>query len=236
MSGQWQRVLFLAAMVAAQVTTKGQGSFQNLGFESAIVPVTPDRLPVFMPATNALPGWTVYYGDIYQQSEVIYNGVSIGGVLVTLIDRHTFTHSNSVIRGNFTATLDAGSLFFGDGSGMIAWAAIAQTGTIPAVAKSLLFDASGDVGFLQAAFDSQVLPFFALSSGTNYTRYGADISGFSGQSGELRFTERPDLPPRIHKIAYLDNITFSELPIPEPGAIWLFTLGLFLSRCRRQRR
>lgn len=194
----------------------------------------PYYVAVQIPTNEALPGW-VAYAETYQQSQVWYNGVSAGGALVSIIDRHTSIYSNYVMGGNFTVTLDAGTYFTNFPQGIAASAAIAQAGTIPAAAKSLLFDANFDVEWLQVAFGGQTLPFFALSAGSNYTRYGANISGLAGQSGELRFTEHPDIPTQIHKIVFLDNITFSEIPIPEPQVLWLLGLGGLLLALRNRK-
>ncbi|MEI2727367.1 MAG: PEP-CTERM sorting domain-containing protein [Verrucomicrobiota bacterium] len=54
------------------------------------------------------------------------------------------------------------------------------------------------------------------------TVFGVDVSGFAGQTLELRF--RPGLG-----INYLDAIQFSAQAIPEPGVFGLFGFGaLFL--------
>ena len=131
--------LYYAALFSAQIAV-GQGTFQNLNFESATVPVVPPNQPVQVLTTDALPSWTVY-ADIYQQSQMWYNGESAGGALVSIIDLHTFALSNDVIGGSFTVTLDSGTYFInGDiNQGIVASAAIAQTGTIPNGMKTLLF-------------------------------------------------------------------------------------------------
>jgi hypothetical protein len=208
-------------------TVHGQGSFQNLDFESAIVPNVPPNQSVQVLTTDALPGWTAYAAT-YQQSRVWYNYLSGGGALVSLVDLHTQFYSNSVIGGYFTATLDSGSIFI-NGNQTLVSAAIAQPGTVPSGARSLVFDASWNVSALQVTFGGQALPFYALSSGSNYTTYGADVSALAGQTGELRFTEQPNPPPSVFTIVFLDNIQFSDVVVPEPSTIGLFALGgLFL--------
>src|SRR5204863_8899967 len=110
---------------------------------------------------------------------------------VTLIDRHTAFYGNYVIGGNFTATLDSGTIPTGVNPGPTS-AALGQTGLIPADARSLRFTANLDVSSLFVTFNGQNLPFIPLTSGSNFEVYAADISRFAGQTGELLFTERPN--------------------------------------------
>jgi PEP-CTERM motif len=227
---QPNRCLFLnlwhcAVLFSAQFAA-GQGTFQNLNFESASVPNIRSDQTAFVLTTDALPGWTTYSGP-YQQSQVLYNGISLGGALVSLVDRHTLGYSNNVIGGSFTVTLDSGSIFI-NGNQILVSAAIAQSGMIPGGSMSLRFDASWNVGALSVTFGGHVLPFYALSSGPNYTRYGADVSAFAGQSAELRFTEQPNPPPSVFTIAFLDNIFISPEAIPEPSVLGLFGLVALL--------
>jgi hypothetical protein len=73
------------------------------------------------------------------------------------------------------------------------------------------------------AFNGQNLSFQAIGAGANYTVYGADVSAYAGQTGELRFTAP------VQNTALLDNIQFSNLPVPEPGVFALSAFGaLFL--------
>jgi hypothetical protein len=219
-------ICFCATLTSVQVAI-GQGNFQNLNFESANVPVVPSSQPVQVLTSDALPWWTVYAGP-YQQSQVWYNGVSAGGTLVSIIDLHTQGFNNRVIGGNFTATLDSGTFFVNGNQQIVASAAIAQSGTIPVGTRSLMFDASGDVSELLVTLGGQVLAFGALSSGANFTTYGADVSAFVGQTAELRFTEQPNAAPDIFKIAYLDDIQFSPTSVPEPGVFGLSVLAALL--------
>src|ERR1039457_2250719 len=61
----------------------------------------------------------------------------------------------------------------------------------------------------------QSIPYFTLSTGPNYTLYGADVSAFSGQTVELRFSAVGGVVGGNNW--NLDNISFSNLPVPEPG-------------------
>src|SRR6185369_4980498 len=108
-----------------------QGTFQNLDFESINPNVILSQPPNFVPVADALPSWPAYYGtDLATQT--IVNGISLGGVLVTVITPFATSPSpyltNYVIGGVATVTLDAGvnSILTAQVS-----AAIAQTGVIP---------------------------------------------------------------------------------------------------------
>ena len=73
----------------------------------------------------------------------------------------------------------------------------------------------------------------AISNTLNYTIYGADISAYAGQTGQLLFTAP------LQTGALLDNIQFSSVAIPEPSALTLFALGSLLlgwHRCRNSAR
>jgi len=229
-------VLFLATcLIASQADLQAQGMFQNLDFESASVPVVPSGQIIFLPAGDAIPGWTAKTGT-NSEPLVMYNGVSAGSAQVSLIDSHTSSYSNNVLGGNFTLTLDAGERTFG-----IVSASIAQTGVLPATIKSVWFNASqlqfGQIGDLQITFAGQDVPFIQMSVGSNFTTYAGDISAFAGLSGELRFTERP-LSSQFSTVA-LDEIYFSNVAIPEPSFTTLSALGTVILTLRlvgRERR
>jgi hypothetical protein len=101
-------------------------------------------------------------------------------------------------------------------------ASIGQTGTIPNTAQSLTFYLGDLYGNFQVSFNGQPLSFMSISNTLNYTIYGADISSYAGQTGQLLFTA----PLQIDAI--LDNIQFSSLPIPEPAEFALAVLGALL--------
>lgn len=204
-----------------------QVAFQNLDFESASVPAVQPNQTVPMALTPGLPGWSGYAGT-NSISGMIYNGVSVGGALITLIGPNTgfLGLSNAVIEGNYTAVLSAGVNPIGGGSYVST--GIGQTGLVPLEAQSLFFSLGSlsSVSDLQVSFDGQNLPFYLFDTGPNYTVYGATVSAFAGTSGELRFTESPISTP--YSSAYLDNIYFSPTGIPEPSVFSLFGLGALL--------
>jgi hypothetical protein len=202
-----------------------QGSFQNLDFESANVPYPTSGVSGY-PFAEVLPSWTGYL-DTNQAAGAVYNGVSGGGTLTSLVTADTtYPNDGRVIAGRFTAALSAG--YYGLSNPILAPAAIAQTSLTPVTAKSLTFAAFflGTQGDLAITLDGVNIPFVALGAGPNYTIYGGDVSALAGLTGELRFSERPISNPSA--TVFLDNIQFSDQPIPEPGTVALLGLGASL--------
>jgi hypothetical protein len=217
---------FAVAVLFFALPALAQTNFQNLNFEAATdLPVVSQGNAVLVPVANALPEWTVFEGGA-QQSQMFYNGVSLGAPLVTLVGPNSGPPNAPFppLAGSYSATLD-------DGEGGDGTAAIAQTGTVPMQTESLQFLANGDVsdifGYLSVSFNGQNLPIFTLTTGPNSDLYGCDLSGLAGQTGELQFTENPST--RSAGVTYLDNIIFSPDAIPEPGtwALMLCGAGLF---------
>ena len=156
-----------------------QGTFRNLDFELSQVP-TSTSPGAFVPASQALPLWTVYVGG-NQQSTVLYNDLTAGRAAVALLSsdpRNPYRYG--VIQGNYAAVLQAG----GGGD-----AAIAQTGTIPANAMSILFEASAPYGSgWTITIGDQRIPVIEVSTVGSFALYAGDIAAFAGKTEELRFT------------------------------------------------
>ena len=224
---------FIAAalLVATQCLTHGQGSFQNLGFESAsLVPIPGDPYGRVQFAT-AFPGWTGLVGGA-QQTTALYNSYFLGTSVISIIDHGwSYTSLGGVIQGNYTAILQAGVIVTATNSYPAA-TALSQTALVPSTAKSLQFKAY-DPGFLSPAIPlvvrlgGQQLSLTALGSGANYTLYGADIHALAGQTTELNFTVPSPGNGDINNV-FLDSIQFSNLPVPEPGILGLSALGALL--------
>ena len=190
-----------------------QGTFVNLDFEHPITPLTP--VNSLVPTTNAIPGWTAYtYGS--SGNYIYYNALTLGAASVSLQGPGS---SSTIIQGNYTVYLQ------GSQAGSPGSSAVGQVGQIPIGTQSLTF--WGFVGLNNVSFDGQILPLIVTATTANYNIYGADISGFAGQSGELLFTS----PPGFFEL--LDNIQFSSQPIPEPSTLAFCAVGglcLFLKR------
>lgn len=217
------------------LSAQAQGTFQNLNFESAAnLPVlNPPSSTALVPIADALPSWIGYVNGTNQQTVVIYNGLSGGAAAISLITSNTANSAIGPIGGNYTAALSAGTYL-----PLIDTVptAIAQSSLVPVSAQSLRFSAAGRVSDLAVTFNGQQLPFYQLIALPAYVIYGCDASTIAGLPGELRFTEHPLSGP--FSAVFLDNIQFSNQPIPEPSALGLFVLGalLFDWRWRKTRK
>src|SRR5208282_1247886 len=134
----------------------------------------------------------------------MYNDRTLDDAAVTL--QGTNSSSLTPIQGNFTMLLLGASAFAPQQS-----AAIGQTGQVSLTAQSLIF--WGFVGQNDVSFAGQSLSLVVISNTANYNIYGADISAFAGQTGQLLFTAFPQDGDII------DNIQFSSSAIPEPSAL-----------------
>ena len=192
----------------------GQGTFQNLDFEQArIIPIVGNPLyPEAVATTNALPGWTAYIGGS-PVDVVLHDDVSLGAALVSIHDSNSVV---TVIQGRYTVQLQPSY------PGGATSAAVGQVGTVPNTAQSIRFYGNGPIS---ASFAGQQIPLSVLGSGSSYTVYGGDISAFAGQTGELRFQ---GIVAPFGFGSSLDNIFFSDLPVPEPSTFGLFALGALL--------
>lgn len=199
------RTSLIITILLLGVCGYSQGTFVNLGFENPILPLDPND-PSGVPISNALPGWTGYIGA-NQIQRVFYNTISIGGAAVSLQGPGSL---EPVLQGSYTVFLQAQ---FSPTFPSPVSAAIAQTGQIPSTAQSLVF--LGRNISLQVTFRSQVIPYYVIGNGPDYTTYGGNISGFAGQTGELRFTGFNFGGDS------LDAISFAPQAIPEPGMFGL---------------
>jgi len=190
-----------------------QGTFVNLDFEGALVPDTPPGSNGGVVSANiALPGWVVLPG---QFGEVYHNTITIGSPSITLFGPNW--DSTDIFQGRYTVRL--ATAFANTGS------AIAQTGQIPANAQAMLFYAQ--VFNMDVTFAGNSLPFFRVGSGPNYDIFGVDVNAVHGMTGELRFTALPLAGGGFGGVR-LDNIFFSDQPIPEPSVVGFFALGALL--------
>ena len=200
------------ALLPSGVGAAGQGTFANLNFESPIPPFIPDGAGT-VPITNALPGWVGYTYGTTPDSRVVYNTISIGSASIDFLGPGSgyqpFESSYFVL---LQRSFDLSTI-----------PAIAQLGMVPTNALSVRFYGYGS---LSVSFASQTIPLTVLGNTAAYTVYGGDISGFAGQTGWLKFQGG----------GYLDNISFSNLPVPEPSAFGLSALGALLVACRGLRR
>jgi len=213
--------ILLVALSATLTPVRSQSMFQNLDFESVVLP-SPIPLP-FMPTSNALPGWAAspygMSGPVVQTGSVLYNSQELDASAVGVWGPGGAYQS---LQGSYSVRL-AGST---DGANP-ASASISQLGQIPGDALSLVFY-SKPVTNIPGAFDGepvfevmfsgQTIPLIQIGSRGDYNIMSGDISGFAGQTGELSFTAL-----RNH-VGWLDNIQI----VPEPTSLSLFSAGVLL--------
>lgn len=207
-------IIVLALSVGVAKRALAQGSFGNLDFESATfvpIPGDPNGRVEF---AAALPGWTGYING-QPQTALIPNGIPIGPVPVPFISVMTAQPGSVVLQGSYTLAYSSGF----DSLGNVIPVALAQTGQVPAASQSLRFLAAFRPAVL---LDGNSMSPVALGAGPSQTTlFGIDISSFAGRTVELRF--QPGLG-----FTYLDDIQFSNQPIPEPSVFGLVALGALL--------
>jgi len=218
----------VSAIILIILLLGGQSGFSqgfiNLNFEAAkIIPAATGAPDI--ETTNALPGWTVLLGGS-PQAQITYNAPAVGSTWVCLITTNMGLGSWSPASGNYSVLLQGGTYPF-----QPLTATISQTGLVPVSAVSLLFAAQPGPGALDVSFGGQSLNFSAISTGPNYTLFGADISAFAGQTGALGFSALLDIDQSNNW--NIDNIQFSSSPVPEPSVLALSGLGGLLLACRR---
>ena len=205
-------------LVCAVLSTQAQGTFQNLGFESAnLTPIPAGQYGGFVPIANALPGWTGFLGT-NQVTQVLHNIYTLGNASIDILGPNWSFWS--LIEGQYTLVLQPGAIppQFGNFS-----ASITQTGLVPADAKSLQFKAAL-FSPVTVSLAGQTLSLVPLVTGPNYTLYGADISSLAGQSGALTITALA----APNTTASFDSFVFSSMPVPEPRVFGLAALGALL--------
>src|SRR5208282_3134001 len=166
---------------AMKQNAEAQG-FMNLNFESANIPnSTSPNSPI--PITAGLPNWSGYFISstaTNQVTQVTYDGISLGGNAISVIDSNA--PSFEPLQGRYSAFL------FGGGSDPFYSATISQTGMVPSGTESLLIDAYLSGASFVVTLGGQTINMVPLQTFSNYTLYGGDISSFAGELETLSFT------------------------------------------------
>ncbi len=167
---------------------------------------------------NALPGWTTY--EHFLGSNMIWhNALSAGSAAISI---HDNAGSAPVMQGRYRIALQpyfTGTILTG----------IGQVGTIPLSAQSVRWFQTA--GLPLVSFAGQNLSIVHLYNEGAYSVYGANLAGLAGTTGELQFRGQGAYTFGV----YLDNITFSTQPVPEPSTYAMITLGLTLALLRRRK-
>jgi hypothetical protein len=213
-------------------------TFMNLNFELANVSgYLPGEWDV--PTTAAFPDWSFYLGSTsdpavagpetvvdYDELDPLNGSDEPNLVLVdpNVLSGGYWVNLPPPIQGNYSAIIEGSSL---GGIGAVS-ASIGQIGTIPGTAQSLVFSANIIFGSLDVSFDGQALSLVTIRSEPNYAEYGADVSSFAGETGQLLFTAPSGPNDYEGSMTEIDSISFSSSPVPEPSLLALTALGGFL--------
>jgi hypothetical protein len=73
--------IFIATLLTTGLQAWSQGTFQNLDFESPILPLVRDQVGK-VPISQAMPGWSAYRGA-NQIDGVFYNTIGLGGAVIS---------------------------------------------------------------------------------------------------------------------------------------------------------
>lgn len=225
------RIACLAVASAALLRSASGQGFANLNFEQSIITSSSPSGYGFDIGTANVPGWTEYYGwgdaNYSGGASLAYNNPTLDAPGVALVDRANWYPA---VEGSYSILLQGGTISGGHAYGATNGAALGQTGRIPSTAHTISFWASTSYNSgLQVTFNDQILSLVDISNSLNYAIWGADISSYSGQTGELRFTATYPFG-----VSIIDNIQFSPVPIPEPSFLGLLVLvGLALCWHRR---
>jgi hypothetical protein len=203
--------ILLTATIGRTVPVHAQGTFQNLDFESADLS---NRDPVTgkFSVSQALPHWQVSENGV-AATDIFLNGIALNLWEVSIHDGNGFGFQP--LSGKYSVFLQSGE----HPSGTHGYAEISQIGTLATDTHSVLFAATKDQVALNVSFNGQPLQTIALQDHGTYQTFGADISAFAGQTGELSFTAP------YPTWTLIDAIQFSTTSIPEPSTLGMFAIG-----------
>lgn len=224
------KTLYSVAIATCCIGAYAQGTFRNLDFEQARfiiiggLPIPEGSFPSIS-AANGIPGWTAVIGP-YELNSLPYNVFSLGAAEISLQGTWAvgpFGTPVPTIQGNYSLLLQASY----PGAEVVPY--IYQTGRLSLETRSLTFKINNGGAVVDEYFDvlfnDAELPTTRLAVTDNYELWGADLSDFSGDYGELKFRGQ----------GLLDEIRFSPLEVPEPAAWSILLLGgAIIARFRKR--
>ena len=225
-------ILLATCVIVSTLFASAQG-FVNLNFEQVTLTNTLPSGYGFNSGTGLVRGWTGYWGwEIQNYSNgmaVIYNNETLDASNVSVEGTNYW---RPALSGKYSILLKGGSVPAGQ---VYPWmtngASIGQTGQIPAGINSLTFWSDSSYFGFVVSFAGNVLPFAKLGDYPNYSIWGADISNYTGQTGELLFNA-----PWSNGGGMIDNIQFSSNAVPEPGTLALIVLASLILGVKHRNR
>jgi hypothetical protein len=213
----------LAIGLVSVSVARAQTAFQNLDFEEANL--LGYQAGNMVPTTTAFPGWQASEegsGGTFPLSSVFYDGISIGGAGAS-IGGNDPSRGTSPLDGNYSAYL------FGGGPQQNLFStSISQTGTVPAGAQAIEFDASVSRAPFVVVLGGTTIAMTPMQSFVDYELWGGNIpAGMAGQTETLTITEPPATGVQPSMLE-LDDIVFSPNSVtvtPEPSPFVLTAIG-----------
>lgn len=214
-------IVSIAALLTASYSSFG-ADFVNLDFESGTLVETENCCAIEYVGSAAVPGWTLGSGEslqttIFDASMFFDLGRRPGVYLATPYS--VSVNSANVLSGDYSVYLPN---YNSDGIRPETTITLSQVGTVPTEAMSLTFfgligiSDVPPVGTFTVSFAGNALSLVELSNEGAYKVYGADISTYSGQTGELKFELTTGY---WGSYATLDQIAFSTVAVPEPSTM-----------------
>ena len=203
--------------LAAWFSASAHAQFENLDFESAMVPDVDWGLNVSI--SDGLPSWGGGYGGS-SQTNILHNNATLGDSSLAIIG--PWGWSSSVLGGSYSALLIGGM----NGS---AW--IEQTAAVPPDAKSIRmkvrqgdysefgFGLEGWADEVEVSMDGTPIPMFIVQTTEDYSIRAGDIAPFAGNESKLVVRADAWGPYGLNP-TYVDDIEFS------PQAMVLRIIGL----------
>ncbi len=195
---------------------RGQG-FVNLDFEQAVVrPLDSDG--IILDWAIAAPGWS--HSDGSDTQFVYYDTTHLGYTQAyTLVDSLAPAYWRP-LAGSYSILFRNGDFSYAGGGWRNAF--LAQSGSIPADARSVRFLATG---YFSVFVNNIEIPMVDLGGNA----FGGDVSAFAGTVGELKILNRArPIAAEVGVSVMVDNIFFSPQEAPEPSVLGLFGLGALL--------
>ena len=212
-------VFFVFALLSAS-PLRAQTNFRNLGFEQSRAQNLPPGASEIVSVSLAFPGWSATIGT-NSAPPINHNQMFFGTAGISI-----YGPQSGMIapEGSYFVILQAGHQPAAP-PGVLAASSIFQTATIPLLTQSMQFLSTPILEGIDVSFGGQSVPLVLVSTDpSGWSRWGGDFGAFAGQTGELRFTAVAT-PPTPALGVYLDAITFSAAPVPEPSIFALFAVG-----------
>lgn len=218
------KIGILIVILLSVVQSGSTQGFVNLDFEDATVSPTPvNGFGGSVDPALAFPGWTVGNSLGGTLNFVLYNNETLGSPALDLIGPYFPNGTgHTPLQGSYSALLQYSSI------PSLGLPTLSQTGLVPFGTQSISFLVGTGLTGAAVTMNGVNIPLVPISGG----RLAGDIAPFAGSIAQLRFSTSTN---RGDNFAYFDDIQFSAMSIPEPGAIAFATLGASLLGFRRWR-